>query len=141
MRLLVAAPVFMSVALGCARSSGPAAAPAVPLSQSALTFLRDSVIQGIWIAASAEERFFSDHGTYLAEWTRLSREAPRPLPVDVGVELHAFGPAGYAIVAKHPAWGGRSCVHITSDVRPDPPLATLREGRRAIADSVVCDDP
>ncbi len=105
---------------------------------------RDSVTRGVLAFVGAQERFFSDHGTYTADTTLLRTLTPEPLPPGVQIQVLDAQPAGYALEGTHPAFTGRSCVLLagSSPAIVVPLTRSQRRAGRAAAFTlpVVCDD-
>jgi len=102
-----------------------------------------AVTSSLRAVAAAQERYYTDHGTYSADLKALERYPGCVIQPRVTITFHEAGTRGWAASGFHPAFPDRSCVQWVS--RPDsvPVPRTLLEQRRADEKpgGVVCDAP
>ena len=98
------------------------------------------VREAVLLAATAMESYFADHNVYPSVADALPWYRGRPDPsVTLGIE--SFGANGYALVARHPAWPGSSCILVAGETAGARLYRTDHEGLRATVDDMepTCD--
>jgi hypothetical protein len=115
--------------VGCASPSTP---PLTPVG---------AVTSSLRAVAAAQEKHYTDHGTYSSDLQALRRYPGCVIQPQVRITFHEASKRGWAASGFHPMFPERSCVQWVS--RPDgvPVPQTLLEKRRADEKpgGVVCD--
>jgi hypothetical protein len=123
-------------AAGAAATAAEAQAEPIALARSSLR-----------AAATAQEAYWEDHGTYTTDLAVLRAVMERlegcQIQEGVTVRIAEASEDGWAMEATHPDYPGRSCVQWYGRPGAVGPIATAREGKRGDESPgrVVCDTP
>jgi hypothetical protein len=102
-----------------------------------------AVTSSLRAVAAAQEKYYTDHGTYSTDLQALQRYPGCVIQPRVTITFHEASTRGWAASGFHPAFPDRSCVQWVS--RPDgvPVPHTLLEKRPADEKpgGVLCDAP
>ena len=103
----------------------------------------DAVRSSLRAIASAEERYFADHGTYTTDVSALLEYPGCDVRQDVTITIHTATEQGWAASGTHPGFPDRSCVQWVSRPGAIPVPVTRQDGRRGDErpGGVVCDAP
>jgi hypothetical protein len=93
--------------------------------------------------ATAEEKYFRDHGTYTQDVATLRRYPDCTIQPGVEVTVHDASAHGWAASGTHAGFPARSCVQWYAKPGQIPVPVTRRDRRRAdeVPGGVVCDSP
>ena len=121
--------VLTSLAAACAPSSGPTLTPV------------GAVTSSLRAVAAAQEKHYSDHGSYSTDLAALRRYPGCVIQPGVTITIHEGGAWGWAASGFHPGFPDRSCVQWVSRPGGVPVPLTTFEKRRgdALPGGVVCD--
>jgi hypothetical protein len=103
----------------------------------------EAVRSSLHAIASAEERYYSDHGTYTTDVAALLEYPGCDIKPAVSITIHTASADGWAASGTHPGFPGRSCVQWVSRPGAIPVPVTRQDGRRGdeLPGGVVCDAP
>ncbi len=122
----------MTTALLAAACAGAAPPPPAPIG---------AVRTSLRAVASAQERYWRDHGTYATGVAELMRYPGCRVQPGVTITIHAATAKGWAASGTHPGLADRSCVQWVSEPGGVPVPITQHDGRRGDEEpgGVVCD--
>jgi hypothetical protein len=123
-------PAVLFVA-GCARSPEPRLSPVAAVTSS------------LHAVATAEEKYYTEHGTYTTEVGALRRYPGCSVQPGVTITIHEANADGWAASGFHPGFASRSCVQWFSlpGAVAVPVTALERLRGDSIPGGVVCDPP
>jgi hypothetical protein len=121
----------LALVAGCVRSPEP---PLTPVG---------AVTTSLRAVASAQGKYYTEHGTYTTDLGALRRYPGCRIQPDVTITIHAANADGWAASGFHPGFANRSCVQWFSRPGAVPVPVTALERRRgdSLPGGVVCDPP
>jgi len=103
----------------------------------------EAIRTSLHAVASAQERYYADHGTYSTDLDALQQYPGCNIRPSVTITIHTASAQGWAASGTHPGFPDRSCVQMYSEKGTIPVPLTHRDARRADEHpgGVVCDAP
>jgi hypothetical protein len=117
--------------------------PRHPPSKAASLTPVAAITSSLHAIASAQERYYADHGTYSIDIEALQQYPGCTIRPGVTITIHTASAQGWAASGTHPGFPDRSCVQMYSEQGAIPVPLTHRDARRADEQpgGVVCDAP